>query len=372
MKKLLLAITLLGTFLSGQAQQTTVVQFDKTEHNFGAIKEVNGPVTCEFTFRNMGQEPFIISSVEASCGCTTPSYSKDPVKPGKYGFIKAIYDPKNTEGDFNKLITVVGNTNQGPFYLTIKGNTMARPRTILDEYPALMGNLRFPVNHIVLGDLGTRQLDTAYIKIYNPSAKNIRLLRMKGPDHIWTKMLPVTIDSKQVLQIPFMFSAYRKNELGYVFDRIQLITDDDQMPEKELIIVANIKIAYNKQSPEQMVNAPKIVFDTLEHDFGTIREGDVVTYEFKVKNTGIDPLIIYNVKSSCGCTTTIAGMDKLNSGQESTIKVQFNSKGKNGKYEGTITVNSSDPNNTDMFLTISAMVVITSKSTQQPNNDTKK
>ena len=194
---------------------------------------------------------------------------------------------------------------------------------------------------------------------------------MKSPDHIWTKSVPVSIDPKQVLQIPFMYSAYRKNELGYVFDRIQLVTDDDQMPEKELIVVANIKKVYNKLSPEQMKTAPKIVFDSTEHDFGTIKEGDVVNYEFKFKNTGIDPLIIYNVKSSCGCTTTIPGNDKLKSGEESTIKVQFNSKGKNGMYEVTITVTSNDPKNSDMFLTITSMIVITSKSIQQQYNNSK-
>jgi hypothetical protein len=371
MKKLLLVISLIGLFLTGNTQPSTVIQFDKTEHNFGEIKEENGPVTCEFTFRNMGQEPYIISKVEASCGCTTPSYSKEPVKPGKFGFIKATYDPKNTEGEFDKLITVVGNTNQGPMYLTIKGRTTPRPRTVLDDYPAQMGNLRFPVNHIVLGDIGTDQLDTAYIKIYNPSLKKIRILSLKAPDHIWTKSVPVSIDPKQVLQLPFMYSAYRKNELGYVFDRIQLITDDDQMPEKELIVVANIKKVYNKLSPEQMKTAPKIIFDSTEHDFGTIKDGDVVSYEFKFKNTGKDPLIIYNVKSSCGCTTTIAGNDKLKSGEESTIKVQFNSKGKSGMYEGTITVTSNDPGNSDMFLTITAMVVITSKSLQQPKTNSK-
>jgi hypothetical protein len=222
-----------------------------------------------------------------------------------------------------------------------------------------------------LGDLGTGQLDTGFIKIYNHSSKKIRLLSLKAPDHIWTKSLPVSIDPKQVLQIPFMFSAYRKNELGYVFDRIQLVTDDDLMPEKELIVVANIKKVYNRLSPEQMQNAPKIIFDTLEHDFGTIKDGDVVTHEFKFRNAGKDPLIVYNVKSSCGCTTTMTGNDKLKAGEESTIKVQFNSKNKNGLYEGTITVNTNDPNNTDMFLTITAMVVITSKSIQENNKNSK-
>jgi hypothetical protein len=365
MKKLFLIIGLFGLYLSGQTQ-TTVVKFNNTVHDFGEVREENGPVTYEFSFQNVGQEPFVISKVETSCNCTTPSYSKEPVKPGKMGFIKASFDPKNTTGEFNKTITVTGNTNQGLLNLTLKGVTVPRPRTILDDFPAEMGSLRFPVNHFLIGDIGTDQLDTGYIKVYNQSNKKVRLLSIKAPDHIWTKVLPITLDPKKTIEIPFMYSAYRKNDLGYVFDRIQLVTDDDVLPEKELVIVANIQKVYNKFSPEQMKNAPKIVFDTLEHDFGTIRDGDVVNYEFKFKNAGKDILVIYDVKSSCGCTATTLGKEKLASGESSVIKVQFNSKGKNGLNEKTVTVSSNDPNNSEVFLTIKSMVVITSKAFQQP------
>lgn len=366
MKKLFLVITLAGLFISSNAQNNTVVKFDKTDHNFGEIREENGPVTYEFTFQNVGQEPFVISKVEASCNCTTPSYSKEPVKPGKMGFIKASYDPKNTTGEFNKSISVYGNTNQGTIYLIITGTTVPRPRTLLDDFPAEMGSLRFPVNHFLIGDLGTNQLDTGFIKVYNQSAKRIKILSLRAPDHIWTKMLPLTLDPKQIVEIPFMYSAFRKNDLGYLFDRIQLITDDVVMPEKELVIVANIQKVYNKYSPEQMLNAPKIMFDTLEHDFGTIKDGDVVTYEFKFKNGGKDALVINEVKTSCGCTATTIGNEKITSGETSVVKVQFNSKGKSGVNENTITVYSNDPENAQVFLTIKAMVIITSKSFQQP------
>ena len=113
-----------------------------------------------------------------------------------------------------------------------------------------------------------------------------------------------------------------------------------------------------------MKNAPKIVFDTLEHNFGTIREGDVKEVEFKFANKGKDVLVIYDVKTSCGCTATTVGKDKLSEGESSSIKVQFNSKGKNGLYEGTITVYTNDPNNNQVFLAINAVVTITSGSLQ--------
>jgi hypothetical protein len=347
------------------AQDHTQVVFDKTVHDFGDIKEQDGPVTCEFIFKNTGQETFVIASVESSCGCTTPAYTKDPVKPGRTGFVKATFDPTNYNGVFEKLITVKGNTNQGPIYLNIKGTIIPRPRTILDDYPAQLGSLRFPVNHIVLGDIFSDQVDTGFIKIYNAGAQKIQIKSIKSPDHIWTKSLPVSVEPKEKIEFPFYYSAYRKNDIGYLFDRILLVTDDGQMPEKELVIVANIQKNYAKMPHELGKNAPVIKFSETEHDFGNIKEDEVVSYVFKIKNEGIDPLVIYDIKSSCGCTASTLGNDKISGGDSSSIKVTFNSKQKNGFNEKTLTVFSNDPVNPQVFLTIKAMVFITSGSNKK-------
>ena len=102
------------------------VKFEKSEHDFGTIKE--GPnVETEFVFLNTGNKPIQINSVRASCGCTTPSYSEEPVLPGKKGSIKAVYSTQGRPGAFTKSITVV--TNAGTVLLNIKGNVEAKPAT---------------------------------------------------------------------------------------------------------------------------------------------------------------------------------------------------------------------------------------------------
>lgn len=84
---------------------------------------------------------------------------------------------------------------------------------------------------------------------------------------------------------------------------------------------------------------PKIVFaDKGVHDFGTIEEGQVVEKEFKFKNDGQFPLIINNIQASCGCTTPEWPRQPIEPGQESAIKVQFNSTGKHGVQNKTVTV----------------------------------
>ena len=91
----------------------------ETSHDFGKIK-VNNPVTHEFSFVNEGNSPLVITSVQASCGCTVTKYSKEPISPGSSGFVTATYNAAHV-GVFSKTVTVNANTDAGAVLLTIKG-----------------------------------------------------------------------------------------------------------------------------------------------------------------------------------------------------------------------------------------------------------
>ncbi len=96
--------------------------FDKTEHDFGNIKE-GTQATVEFAFKNTGKAPLVLTSVQASCGCTTPTWTRDPIAPGATGKITAVYNSSGRPGNFTKMITVKhnGEGEDGTAYLTIKG-----------------------------------------------------------------------------------------------------------------------------------------------------------------------------------------------------------------------------------------------------------
>ncbi len=100
-----------------------VFTWDNTSHDFGKIKQ-GTPVTHEFKFTNSGKVPLVITNVQASCGCTTPDWSKEPVMPGGQGFIKATYNAASA-GAFSKTVTVTANIETGFVQLTIKGEVQA-------------------------------------------------------------------------------------------------------------------------------------------------------------------------------------------------------------------------------------------------------
>jgi hypothetical protein len=88
-------------------------------------------------------------------------------------------------------------------------------------------------------------------------------------------------------------------------------------------------------------NAADFKFDVEEYNFGTIKTGDVVNYEFKFTNTGKEPLVITEAHGSCGCTVPEWPKEPIKKGQAAVIKVTFNSAGKMGMQDKTVTISSN-------------------------------
>jgi len=127
MKKRLLAIVGLVILHSSlfilQADAEPRITFDKTTHNYGTFSESKPVQRCVFTFTNTGDQPLVINSAVASCGCTVPKYTKSPIKPGEMGTINVTYNGKGKfPGHFKKTITVRTNGTPEMTRLYIEGD----------------------------------------------------------------------------------------------------------------------------------------------------------------------------------------------------------------------------------------------------------
>lgn len=103
---------------------TTSVQFSETEFDFGTVDQ-GELITHEYKFKNTGTEPLIINSAKGSCGCTVPSWPKEPIAPGKEATISVQFDSKGKSGAQNKKVTITANTNPQQSFLYIKGSVNA-------------------------------------------------------------------------------------------------------------------------------------------------------------------------------------------------------------------------------------------------------
>ncbi|MDF1546504.1 MAG: DUF1573 domain-containing protein [Bacteroidales bacterium] len=128
MKKYLLFLMVLtiSVLSCGQDKSTTEnsedkpeMIFNETDHNYGTIK-YKGDGIYEFVYKNTGKVPLIIKRVDSSCGCTVPSWDKEPIAPNGKGKIVVKYDT-NRIGSFIKSIKVFSNAENSPVELIIRG-----------------------------------------------------------------------------------------------------------------------------------------------------------------------------------------------------------------------------------------------------------
>ena len=103
--------------------------------------------------------------------------------------------------------------------------------------------------------------------------------------------------------------------------------------------------AFSQESEVEQAPGPYMTFEEESYDFGDINQGDKVEYVFNFENTGDTPLIITNIKVTCGCTATDWSRDPIPPGEKSSITVKFNSTGKLNKQNKVVTIvsNASNP-----------------------------
>ena len=95
------------------------IKFNEPEHDFGKVKP-GETVGCYFKYKNTGKKPLIITSAHASCGCTVPEFSKEPLAPGQNGYIKVLFDTSGRSGMQSKSITIESNASNNIVILRIK------------------------------------------------------------------------------------------------------------------------------------------------------------------------------------------------------------------------------------------------------------
>ena len=133
MKKFLFSLLFAATAFAATAQDqekpaaspsNAKVKFETISHNFGSV--IEGQIAkYDFKFTNPGTEPLVLSNVQASCGCTSPKWPREPIAPGATAVVTAEYNSSGRTGNFTKNISVY--SNGGDVTLTITGIVVKEP-----------------------------------------------------------------------------------------------------------------------------------------------------------------------------------------------------------------------------------------------------
>ncbi len=333
------------------------IAFEKIQHNFGTFNENLGVQSVAFNFKNDGKVPLILNNVQASCGCTTPEWTREPVAPGAKGIIKVSYDPKNRPGVFNKTIRVSSNAENADVVLTILGEVTPRARTIEEDYPNEIGPLRAKTAHIAFTSIKEKTIRKDSTEIINNSDQPVQLSFKTPPPHLSAVFKPAKLAPKQKGYLVVTFDANKIQTYGFVMHRLYLNIDGQDDYKNSIAVSTTLEEDFSQLSADDLKNSPVVSYDAESFDFGDIKPGSKVEHTFNLKNAGKRDLLIRDVKSSCGCTAVSPSKNMIAAAESVPLKVVFDSTGKSGRQNKTITVITNDPKNPTTVLRISSNIL---------------
>lgn len=336
---------------------TAKITFLEDQYDFGSIEEVGGIAKHTFKFVNTGDDSIKLTSVRASCGCTTPFWEKNVLMPGDTGKIEVAYNPLNRPGKFSKTVTIRTSGEPETRILRITGYVEPKPKTIEDEFGTEIGGIRLKSKFINFGNITTEKPVSKMVEIYNQTEDTVTILdRFVSADFIKVTKLPAVIPPKKSTEIEISYLPKIRADLGFMNDPLTLFTDELENSNKSLNVIATINEYFPPMTEEELANAPHIVFETQEYDFGHINEGEKMTHSFKFTNTGKDSLNIRKTKTTCGCT--VSELTKMDYGPNETgeINITYDSKGRRGTQIKRITLFTNDPTAPTQDLIIKAYV----------------
>ncbi|MCX2740760.1 DUF1573 domain-containing protein [Pontibacter anaerobius] len=214
--------------------------FEKETHDFGTIAE-GTQATYVFKVKNEGNEPVVIPGVQASCGCTTPTWTKEPIMPGKTGTITAIYNSTGRPGPFHKSITVLSNNSEKPTHvLYIKGEV--GPKDLISgltpEQKALSPRLAVGSTSHDFGKLEKGQKAVAKFLIRNTGRKP---LVIKGVDSACNCVIYRTSKAEiKPGEVATLELRYIPALLGEQNEVVTVLSNDLIMPNLRLTLKAKV------------------------------------------------------------------------------------------------------------------------------------
>ena len=346
MKKLFTSLFMVLAAVTMMAQQP-VITFEKTEHDFGKINEADGRVTTVFNFKNEGMSPLILSNVRASCGCTTPTWTKEPVEPGQTGSITVTYNPNGRPGHFQKTITITSNATEPTTKLYIKGEVLPKPAKPSNNYNIQVGDLSMKSKVADLGAIKKGELKSIELEYANLTQAEHKVeLAVNSADVFLINQVTLpTVKPNETGKFIFVIDSKKTRNYGPLEVYAYVVVDGKRQINDafKLTIKASIEEDFSNLTEEQRVLAPRLIaHDVIE--LPTVAAGATLKGEFNLLNAGVDPLLVRRVYTLDDQRIKTKAVTSVKSGKKGKIAIEVNTKDqKAGTYVRQMVIITNDP-----------------------------
>ena len=372
MKRILFwAAVLLTAFNSlGQNRFGGVVEFDKTVHDFGDILQSDGPVSCTYSLKNISNEPVVIYNVVSSCGCTDVKWTKEPLRPGAVGTVKATY--KNDEGayPFDKTLTVYLNAVKQPIVLHLRGVSHKKELPLEERYPVRFGNLGVKNPAVKVGNLNQGEVKSGETTVANLGRKPLKITFEEVSDGLALSLSPNPVPARGTAKLHYAVTASRERWGRNTYYAVPVMDGKRSVsvgkpvpPEKaaggdailageDPLLAEGGKVlgftAYTKENfsvltPAERANGSQPFFDESTFSFGKIKAGTPVEAVFPFKNKGKSAFVIYKADAESR-RVSIAVPGAVNPGASGKLKATLDTSGMpSGEVLVILTLTTNSP-----------------------------
>ena len=351
-------ILLLACSYVGFSQVAKPLQFREEIFDFGMVNEQAGPVIHEFSFVNNSSRPIKIINVQASCGCTTPDWSKEPVAPGKSGFIQASFNPLGRPGYFNKSLTITTDFDPNPLTLQIKGQVAVEGEGDKIQFQASNGNLKLKSGSFNMGKVFIKDEFTVRdFQVLNGGTKPLTFSgNFVGPAYIKIDIQPKALQPGEKGNIKVSYNGKMKGKYGFQADNVEIFTDDDLNSTKSFSVYATLEDEFPQLSAEELAKAPQLRVQVSTIDFGKLKPNTASVRQVQFYNTGKKELDIKSLQGNCTCVTASIEKESIKPGESTSITVSLNPQDRKGSLQKALTIYSNDPQNPVQRITFSGYV----------------
>ena len=336
--------------------QKAVISFNEKSHDFGKVKEEDGKITYVFDFVNRGNSPLVVNRVQASCGCTTPTWTKEPIEPGKKGSVTVTYNPQGRPGLFTKTITVYSNATDEQFVLNINGEVIAKPNNDNVAYPINMGGLMTKLKVVQMNNVDKGKTQTRTLDVQN-STKNPLKVTIEGlPTYITYSVSPQTLKPNEEGKITFTFNSTKCTQWGPVSSDVYVILNGTKKftDEFRLVLMGNVVEDFGKMTLDQKRKAPILEVSDKTINLGTVKQGAKKVAKFKLSNKGQNTLEVRKIINNNKELTIRPEKISVPGGKSAEISVEINTKNLvEGDFKKYFSVQTNDPDNSMTIFVLS-------------------
>jgi hypothetical protein len=336
--------------------QKAVIVFDEKSFDFGKVKEEVGKITHVFYFTNKGNTALVINSAKATCGCTTPIWTKEPVEPGKKGSVTVTYTTIGRPDTFSKTVTIYSNATEEQSVLLIRGEVLPKQDVENNPYPFIIGALKLSSKVIQINNVEKGKTQLRTIDIMNQS-KSVIVPKIENlPSYIKTIVSPQSLKPNEEGKIAFTFDSKKCRLWGPVSNDVYVSINGNKKlsDEYKILILGNVIEDFSRMTMDQKRKAPILEMPERTLNFGTLDINSKKSGVFNVFNKGLNLLEfrrIVNLNNEFAVSTP---NNSIGGGKSGVINVNLDTKGLGvGDYKKSFLIQTNDPESSSIILIVS-------------------